>query len=283
MKWTVLGDAENLERYRLLSRTMAEAGVPNEFETWVHRTLDFETFAELADFEHVRLAREWSLAVPKNIKFQSSWTATLGMADGMIKRPEGWWPQCGLYESFRQLLELIANDLDASQAALIAGAGAAARTAVAGLFKSGLNQFVLTNIDEAEGHAAVKDITRRFLGLKIEFVPREKIVLLPAETSVFVNCTPQVEQNLLLAELCYLNFLKRPGIMIDLSLAREFNPLIVEALDSGVRVFGGADVAARTDVYWAKNAFNCNLSLESYLPRMIQELKLKPIPRAPNS
>ncbi|NJL26253.1 MAG: hypothetical protein HC902_14615 [Calothrix sp. SM1_5_4] len=80
-----------------------------------------------------------------------------------------------------------------------------------------------------------------------------------------VNCTPSVEENALLVELSYLNFLKRPGYLFDLSRSAKPSVLVQEAQDAGVTVVGGVEIAARADVIWAKWAFGAELDLAEYI------------------
>jgi hypothetical protein len=283
MKWTYLGDADLAPRFQVLADALREKGVENEFEIWPHQSLNFETYAEIADYKHVRLTRQWAMTLARNIKLQSSWTSLLGVSDGMVNTGTGWWPLCALYEAFGQLLATIGSDLVTTHSALIAGAGGSARTAVAALFKTGFRQFLITHTNEAEGEAMVREVSSRFFGLNIKFVPREKIVTLSGETSLFVNCTPQADENAILSELCYLNFLKRPGIYIDLSLHQKPHQLLLEAIDSGVQVHRGDELAARSDVLWAKWAFHCDLELNSYREFLLEKLGLERAPILKNS
>lgn len=277
MKWTVLGDAENLERYQLMSEVLNQRGCKNEFEVWPHQSLNFETFEELKAYDHVRLARQWATVVPKNLTLQSSWSSLLGVGDGMIRKDGKWWPMCALYEAFSQLLKDIGHQLDLSASVMVAGSGAAARIAVAVFFKAGFRNFLISSFDESEANKMIQEINSRMFGLSIRWIAKDKIVLLPGETSALVNCTLASEENTLLAELCYLNFLKRPGLLIDLPLAKENNQLIIEALDSGVNVFAGGELAARVDVQWAEWAFDCSLDLPEYHKIMRERLKLSDV------
>jgi shikimate 5-dehydrogenase len=187
----------------------------------------------------------------------------LGVVDGMVKTEHGWWPLCALYESFGQLLIELGQNLDMRGSAFVAGAGSAARIAIAAFFKAGFNRFLITGFDPDESEKMLKDMRKRFFGMEIGFVPMDKIVLLPGECSVAINCTPSVEENALLRELSYLNFLKRPGLLLDLSMGKP-NILMQEAEDVGVKVVTGFELAARSDVLWAKWAFQTELVLADY-------------------
>ena len=275
MKWTVLGTSENLERYVFLSNYLSDHGVANDFEVWQQQSVDFETFAELAEYDHVRLSGEWRLTIAKSIKLQSSWTSLLGVADGMIKSSKGWWPLCALYEAIGGLVVQIGSELKTSHSVLVAGSDAVARTCVAGLFKAGFRSFIITSVNEPEAKGMIKELQAKFFGMTIKWVPKEKIVLLPGESSVMVNCISSKDTQTFLTDLCYLNFLKRPGILIDISMAQESNQLVAEAIESGVHVYSGVELASRVDVLWAEWAFKHKINLPDYRAAMIEKLGLK--------
>jgi shikimate 5-dehydrogenase len=219
---------------------------------------------DLNPFDHVRLSSRIAPHVLKSLRVQSSWITLLGVFDGMVKTHQGWWPLCALYEAFGQILIQLGSDLDTRGNVFIAGAGGAARTAMIAFFKAGFTNFLVTNFDPEEAEKMMADVRAKFFGLKTQWVPMEGIVLLPGETAVLINCTPSVEENPLLVELSYLNFLKRPGYLIELSRSKKPSVLVQEAQDVGVRVTGGVDVAARADVLWAEWAFKTKLDFSKY-------------------
>lgn len=263
-KWTSLSQNNEDARWENLSRQLKAAGVENEYVPWAGPLEPFADLERLRDFHHVRLSSRIGPELLKHVKVQSSWTTLLGVIDGMVMAGGEWWPMCAMYESFGRVLHELGQDLDQRGSVMIAGAGGAARIAVAAFFKAGFRKFLITNFDAAEAEAMMRDIRARFFGLELEWVPMDKIVLLPGESSVLVNCTPSVEENFLLVELSYLNFLKRPGILFDIARASKPSVLVVEARDVGLKIISGHEIAARSDVYWAKWAFQCDLDLETY-------------------
>src|SRR5262249_43091215 len=133
-----------------------------------------------------------------------------------------------------------------------------------------------TNFKVEEAEVLIREVRGKLFGLNIQWVPMEKIVLLPGESSALVNCTPSIEENALLTELSYLNFLKRPGFLFDSSRYPKSSMLVQEALDCGVKVIDGVEIAARADVLWAKWAFGAELSLEEYRAGFHEILKQHP-------
>jgi hypothetical protein len=268
-KWTTLSSNDETTRWQTLSRAARENGADNEFVPWGGGGVEgLQNLSALEDFAHVRVSSSQALKMMKHLSLQSSWTTLLGMFDGMSRVDGRWWPLCGLYESFDQIIIQLGQGLDIGAGAMIAGAGGAARIAIAALAKRGFKNFLVTNFDRAEAENLMREVRAHFFGLTFKWVPMEGIVLLPAENSVLCNCTPSVEDNALLVELSYLNFLKRPGLLFDLGLGSKPSLLSQEASAAGVSVISGVELAARTDVLWAKWAFQVDLDPVEYRTRL---------------
>lgn len=267
-RWTALGIVNEEPRWKALSAAVTEKGAANEFVQWTGSLATLNDLKVLEEFAHVRISSRVSNTVLEHLKVRSSWVTLLGVVDGMNLTPHGWWPICALYETFGQLLIELGQGLDKRGSVLVAGAGGAARIAIAAFFKAGFQNFILTNFVEEEALTLISDVKARLFGLTLQWVPMERIVLLAGESSVLCNCTPSVEENPLLVELSYLNFLKRPGTLFDLSRSSKPSLLVQESKDAGVNVVDGLEIAARTDLLWAKWAFNVDLDLEIYRERL---------------
>lgn len=265
-RWTSLSPNNEDKRWQMLSRYLRELGVENEFEPFASPDEGLEDLAKLDHLHYVRISSRFGPQVLKLVPVQSSWITTLGVIDGMMKREDGkWWPMCALFEAFGALIFELGQELDMRGSVLVAGAGGTARIAIAALFKAGFRNFLMTNFKESEAQITIDEVRSKFFGLTLQYVPLEKIVLLPGESTVIVNCTPSVEQNPLLVELSYMNFLKRPGFLFDVSRSKTPSLLVQEAKDAGVRVISGVELAARSDQLWAKWAFGVDIPLEKYL------------------
>lgn len=264
-RWTNISTTNEDPRWNLLSERLKQVGVVNEFVPWTGEVEKFNDISVLEGFDHMRVSSRLGPRVLEKLKVQSSWVTLLGVIDGMVHTDHGWWPLCALFESFSQILIERGRDLDPRGNVLIAGAGGAARTAIVAFFKAGFNKFLITNFKEDEAQNLIAQVRRNYFGLKIDWVPVDRIVLLPGETSVLVNCTPSVEENQLLVELSYLNFLKRPGILFDLMRSKKPSALVEEAVEAGVELITGSNIGARTDVLWAKWAFGAELDRAAYI------------------
>lgn len=271
-RWTSIATANEDPRWLLLSSHLRALGAENEYVPWPGDAEAQTDLDALDGLFHVRLSTRVGPRMLKNLKAQSSWITLLGVIDGMIARDRRWWPLCALYESFGQVLVRVGQHLDYRGNVFVAGAGGAARTAIVAFFKAGFKRFFVTNSDEAEAQSMIDDIRTKFFGLSIQFVPIEKIVLLGADTSALVNCTPDTGNNPLIVELSYLNFLKRTGYLFDLARSRAPNVLVAEAMDAGVNVINGIEIGARSDVLWARWAFEKDVNYETYCRELTERL-----------
>lgn len=272
-RWTSISPTNEEHRWQTLSAKLNALGLKNEYVEWTGSTSSFEDLQSLEGFDHVRLSTRLGPEILKKLKVQSSWSTLIGVIDGMVKTEFGWWPLCGLYESFGQLLIHHGQSVDPRGSILIAGAGGAARAAIGAFFRAGFSKFLLTNFVVGEADTMMAEVRGKFFGLDIEFVPMEKIVLLSGDCSALVNCTPGIEENALLLELSYLNFLKRPGILFDLNRYNQSSVLVQEALDAGVNVIDGVEIGARADILWAKWAFQVDLDLADYKQEFQSSIK----------
>lgn len=272
-KWTSISPTNEELRWQTLSRVLNSKGVSNEYVQWSGPTRDFADIEALSEFDHVRLSTSIGPQVLSKLKVQSSWATLIGVIDGMIRTEHGWWPLCAIYESFGQILIRIGQELDLRGSVMVAGAGGIARTAISAFFRAGFKNFLVTNFKEDEAERLIREVRSKLFGLSIEWVPMDKIVLLPGESSALINCTPSIEENALLIELSYLNFLKRPGFLFDSNRYPKSSILVQEAYDSGVSVIDGIELASRADVLWAKWAFGVDLDLEEYRKDFQETLK----------
>lgn len=269
-RWTAIAANED-KHWSLLSEQLTRHGIANEFVPWTGPVDGWHQSPELAAFDHVRLGLDLNSDFLHTLKVQSSWITLLGVIDGMVKRDGVWWPLCALYESFGQILVALGTDMDMRGNVLVAGRGGIAKVAIAAFFKAGFSRFLLADPSEEEAQKTRNEVQRGFFGVQIHWVPREGVVLLPSETAVLVNCTGP-DQSDLLTELSYLNFLRRPGFLFDTGLSDKLNLLTQEASDAGVMIIPGVDIAVRTDVLWAKWAFNVQIDADRYAKDLLSSL-----------
>lgn len=258
--WTVVSQLNEEARWRSFGERLRERGVENVFEPWTGPTLELTDLDVFSKYHFVRVGTSLGSLFARHLKVQSTWVNVLGVIDGMTFDQGTLWPRCSLYDAFGEIFISLGHKIDPRGSAIIAGAGGVARTAVSALFRAGFKTFHLTGPNEVAVRETVDEIRKRHFGLNVDFLPPTRLVTLPSDSSVLVNCVlDSAEGASLLAELSYLNFLKRSGFVIDLTRSKEPSVLVTEAQDAMVDLLTYADVAARCDVLWARWAFGVEL------------------------
>lgn len=219
---------------------------------------------ELKEFGHVRWGEMVQVPVTKTWPVQSTWTALLGVTDGVVFRDSQWWPLCAAYEAIGQTITGIGEGLDMQASAFISGTNGSARAAIGALFRAGFRKFRVLPIDFEMGSNLLQEVHIKFFGIDVELVPPEKIVLLAGVSSIFVNNLTEEEAPELVKEISYMNFLKRPGAIIDTSLYSKQTVLLKEAVESEIPTVDGWSIAARVDALWAEWAFNKKIDIAAY-------------------
>lgn len=203
-----------------------------------------------SEFEQLRIDSPLRELVVRKFKLQSKMISDLGAADSLLQRNRKWWPDAGLYHAFTQLFSRFGSALELSADMLVVGAGASARLAVAAGLRAGFSKINLTSKFDDQGIHLLSELKKSFFGVTFEFVPQDRLVLLPGSNSLLVNTTPLTPDNDLLEELYYLNFLKPDGMIWDLVIEPQTTPLIREGEQISIRCVRGIEIAALTDSKW---------------------------------
>ncbi len=167
----------------------------------------------------------------------------------------------------------VGSGLDLKGSILIVGAGAGARVAAAAFINVGYKKVNITNKFSEQAEDLIEDLERKYFDIEFEFIPEEKLVLLPGTNSVLVNTTPLLPSNDLLNELYYFNFLKSPGIVFDFTTVPIDTPLVLEAEALGIKVVRGFEVSSWGDMSWVEWAFAKKLDREAYCERLKEKMK----------
>jgi hypothetical protein len=261
MKWAAVGVSEiEKSRFEKLSKAI---GTPNEL-TFLDWKPEDDFLKQFGEYVHVRFGESVQPECAKRLQVHSSWTSLLGVTDGMMIREGRWWPLCASYEAICAILFEFGKALDFTHCTFVSGAGASARAGIAALSKCGFRGFKIAGVGSAAEELA-KDLRVNFFGIDIEVVPVDKIVMLAGVCSVFLNTATQEEFPTLTQELSYLNFLKRPGVIVDTTLVKTGSVFLKEAEDSGIPSIDGWRMAARADSLWAQWAFGAKIDEVAYL------------------
>jgi shikimate 5-dehydrogenase len=252
VKWAVIGHKVFEKRYQALSEFLRSLGTENTVAVIDCQPENFPETLEtaMAEYDQLRIDSPLRGAVVRKFKLQSKVISDLGAADCLIKRGGKWWPDCGLYYAFTQLFSRHGSRLDLSADMLVVGAGAAGRLAIAAGLRAGYSHINLTSKFDDEGIYLLGELKKSYFGVTFEFVPQDRLVLLPGSNSLLINTTPLDPSNDLLEELYYLNFLKPDGMIWDLVIEPETTALIREGEQINIGCVRGVEIAALTDAQW---------------------------------
>ncbi len=265
-------------RFEALSEFLSQKGQNHQFELLpaaegLKTSLPPQWDASvLSDYEHVRFTGAFSRWIPgASSQFDLS-EALLRVGDGMIYFENRWWVRSALREAICRQISSWDKLLDLTADVFIVGTGASARASISALFKAGFRRFRVTGRSQESYQKMVDDMVKHHFDIFFEFVPREKIVLMTGQHSIVVNASPLGENNELLNELSYLNFLKRDGVVWDLALSSHATPLLQEAEDVGLMTVDGRTTAGWVDVIWLEWAFGYKGQPEEYVNFLRQAL-----------
>lgn len=264
MKWSVIGFNLLGKRFHLLNEAVQAAIPGSQLEIFDTHPVDFnERLKEvLRQFDQIRIDSPFGLQAIRQFKRTSMAMNSLQSVDCIIKREGDWWPECCLFTAFNHLLSTHGHKLDVAGEVIVVGAGSAARAAIAAILRAGFRFIRIANKYDDEGLTLIEELKRRFLSCRFEYVPQDRLVLLPGTSCLLVNTTPLVPSNDLLNELTYLNFLKRNGMIWDLVISPVGTPLIKEGEQINVQCVSGAEIAALTDHIWLGRVGIQSISVE---------------------
>lgn len=129
------------------------------------------------------------------------------------------WPRSLLPTALKQIVLRSSKGLDLRDWALVTGTSSVSRAALISVFELGYRMVRLVHADGEEDKAERirRDYEKFCFGLKILPQKRAELTLQPNNGSLVVNVEDLTQDEDLLQTLLYLNFLHRPGLVIDLT------------------------------------------------------------------
>jgi hypothetical protein len=279
LKWVEIADVPEQSRFQTLSDVLSKNGIENQLEfisvneidrdesASESRAIDLETVLTNAkkDFGQIRIGGSLRSAVPKVVENFPASLLWLKAADALVPITNDgkttWWPRNYFEQGFQRAFVKDIKNVDLSGAVFIVGATIEARAAIGALARMGFDRFSIADRDDDACEEFVRELTRSFLGLRVQAIQRNHITQLPAIHSAAINTLAVGQDEGMHAELAYFNFLKNNGIWMDMSLYAISQELEVEARTVGATVESGARILAWTDALWAADTLNCQLNV----------------------
>ncbi len=255
MKWCVVGFDIAQDRYQILSDWMNQKGFANSVEfVELSPTELVPRMQELQQkYDQIRIEKPFRNEIFVETKKHEASMLLIRSADCFFKDSSGmWWLRSPLYYGINKILNSLGDNMDLDGSALVVGVGGAARTSIASLVKVGYRHFNITNAFDDQAIELVAELRKMYFSVTFQFISQGQLVLLPGTNSIVVNATPFLENNDILDELHYFNFLNRKGLVWEFTLTPVETPFTKEAVEIGARIFRGFEFAAATDEKWCQ-------------------------------
>ncbi|MCB0384619.1 MAG: hypothetical protein KDD43_04430, partial [Bdellovibrionales bacterium] len=190
--WTEISLNPQHERWQLLSSVLNQAGLANRYEP-TETTVD--NFSEILhkvteSCTGIRVGSPFGESITRHFPHEPALMMSLGAADCLLPLHGKWWTRSALFQAFHHMLREFGDHLNTSQTALVVGAGAAARIAIASLIKIGFKHIKITNQFHDQGIDMIAGLKKTFFGVRFEFVPINQLIMLPGTNSIMINTTP---------------------------------------------------------------------------------------------
>ena len=265
-KWVVIGKTTVEKRYEYLSEALSHLGVINEvsFIKSSQESFSDDVKRAMLSFDSIRVEEPFCNKLPDCFEGVPSQIMIIKSADAVIKDLGRWWPRSLLGEGLRRAIIHSKIDIDYTGLGLLIGSGGGAREAMNGLVQLGLSGVHISGSNQIEVSKFFKDLKRSYFGMRLEIIPTNELTMLPGHYSLIVN-TILSDNDDILNELYYFNFLKKGGLVVDLKLSPEKSNLIKEAESINAKIITGYEVESYIDDFWVESCFKKKLDIIPYI------------------
>lgn len=269
VKWVEISDCCDRKRMMALSEEMTAAGLENSV-TFIECGPDgFGKALDEAErtVDQIRVGGGLREIAAQFTNRLPSLILTLRSVDAFVQENGQWWPRNFLLDGLGSSISEDLTKLDLTGAVFVIGANADARAAIAAFVRVGYSRFNVADMDDGRARELVEELRRSYFKIQFQAVARHIVTQLPSIHSVAINTIGQ-EDDGILGELFYLNFLRQGGVWLDLPLVSANDSLVGEARSVGAFVEPSALVLDRVDRAWVKSCFGVALGADSYRERL---------------
>jgi shikimate dehydrogenase len=172
----------------------------------------------------------------------------LETSDMLVLEAGEWWPRLFIYDTLCKIVVQRFRDLDIGLHCYIIGANHLGRVAAAAMTTIGFSKLSLVDEDETKLAREVAFLKRYLLGVEIQGVPASTLTIQTKAGSMMLNALSLPDDSAVLKDLSYFNFMKRGGVVVDISECCDRNLLLEEAERADLKVLSGLEVQAQSDV-----------------------------------
>lgn len=170
-----------------------------------------------------------------------------GFADSLWLQENRYWPRVIYRDLLRDFTVRVAKTLDIGAWAYIVGSNAWTQMFIFLVSDIGYRKICLVDEDELAPRALIKVVSKQCFGVELRTIKPPDLTQEPNNGSLLVNTLDLDLHSTLFQTLLYLNFIHRPGLIMDLHFNGKISGLLGEATQSGFEVISGVDLRALYD------------------------------------
>lgn len=215
---------------------------------------EFESFDELLkgpspeEVKAVLLSeQEYSKAV-QHLSFFTEDIVFCDFCDGFLKSGGGWTPKVSYLTVFQNKLSSLSEYVDTSKGVLVIGDYEPSRAALISLFRIGFRDFFM--LGERTESGFTDSMKRHMFGINVQKIEISDLVNLSGVASVLLHGISTKDAVIGEWELSYLNFLGRPGLLIDFLPDGFLCQVISETQDEGLSLFERDEIEKLSLEWW---------------------------------
>ncbi|UOF02401.1 Rossmann-fold NAD(P)-binding domain-containing protein [Bdellovibrio reynosensis] len=239
-----------------------------QFETLTDFSLDALQGASAA-YVDTRLSKE----ILPQLKMHSTESRSSLCVDSFFKEENTWYPRLLIAESLRLILVQEARDLNNRAPGFVVGTGELARVAANVLAEVGVSEIYLVG-ESDEGQELRAGLMRALLGIKIHSVVPEDLTVQAISAGIIINTVDLSDNEELMRDLTYFNFMRNDGYVLDFNLLPVQNPLLLEATKAELKTLIPQALYAQVAKLWLERLeVGSYLSVEDLRESWMQFLK----------
>lgn len=265
MKWCEVGPEKSL-RNEFLSQYLLQRSIKQEY---VHLELNKENFKE----EIQKIEKEygavrihpllWGVA-SQSVSKAFRELIRIGSVDSITLSRGQFWPDNFFREAVVQALTIKVKNIDVSQMGLIIGTNGVVRSLAAALVRLGFSKINIIDPEDQDAQEIIRDLSDIFFNTQFKNIPKDDLTLLPGVHGIVANTLLFDTHESFLNDLYYFNFLKKGGVVLDISDVPVEPPFIHIGKDIGATAVLGFEVNSYFDKLWVKKVFDYDLDLKDY-------------------
>lgn len=153
-------------------------------------------------------------------------------------------PRLVAFEALSEALVKKTEDVDIRHAAYIIGNGCMSAVAAAVCAHLGFQDVCLVGHSLETLNERVEQLSRHYFGVRFTPVLAEDLTVHKLPGSLMINTMDLKEDEALLGDLSYFNFMTRAGVVLDISFSTAEQQLLRDAKDADLRVLSSQDYSS---------------------------------------